>query len=591
VFDTGESVGTYDWHCQGDVTLTAGVGYNIMFFAQEHGGGESLNWYYTPPGGSETYINPTTQAGQWRHATGYSIPLTISNTAASSVASSTATLNASLTCPGTSFDVRAYWSTTDHGTNTAAWEASSNASAGTYVDGNPVTPSAAATGLAGSTTYYFTFRASNVGTTIWASNVLSFTTEAGSGGTYYDLAYDGHTNTGGTAPSGGNYLSGTSVTVAAPGTLVKTGHTFDHWNTEANNGGTSYNPTDSISVVANTTLYAQWTINSYSLDYAAGTGGSITGTVSQSVNYGGSGSQVTATPALGYHFVSWSDAYPTAIRTDTNVMASVNATASFALDSYTLTYGAGTHGSIVGDSPQTVSHGGSGTLVTATPATGYHFVSWSDSYPTAARTDSPVTGNLNVSASFAVSSYALTYNGNGSTSGSVPAVAADHEYDSTITVLGNVNSLKKTDHTFAGWNTAADGSGTGYVTGNSFSMPASAVTLYAMWAPNYFLTEVKNNGGAATKELTLTCAVPANAVLVTSGGACTVAFNGVTYSVEASTTLAAGSWTSPVAKFAMSYTYAGLPALPEGGYWKYQTFSAFEGLGGKGFIRRSIVQP
>jgi hypothetical protein len=47
------------------------------------------------------------------------------------------------------------------------------------------------------------------------------------------------------------------------------------------------------------------------------------------VNYGASGTLVTATPALGYHFVSWSDAYPTAARTDTNVTGDISVTASF----------------------------------------------------------------------------------------------------------------------------------------------------------------------------------------------------------------------------------------------------------------------
>jgi hypothetical protein len=70
---------------------------------------------------------------------------------------------------------------------------------------------------------------------------------------------------------------------------------------------------------------------------------------------------------------------------------------------YTLTYNAGTGGSIVGASPQTVAYGADGTLVTATPSTGYHFVSWSDAYvTTAARTDLNVTADKTVTASFEI---------------------------------------------------------------------------------------------------------------------------------------------------------------------------------------------
>ena len=124
-------------------------------------------------------------------------------------------------------------------------------------------------------------------------------------------------------------------------------------------------------------------INTYTLTYTAGANGSITGTSPQTVNYGGSGSAVTAVPATGYHFVNWSDGVLTASRTDTNVTANMTVTANFAINTFTLTYTAGANGSISGTSPQTVNYGGSGTAVTAVPDTGYHFVSWSDGVLTA----------------------------------------------------------------------------------------------------------------------------------------------------------------------------------------------------------------
>src|SRR4029077_20245000 len=101
--------------------------------------------------------------------------------------------------------------------------------------------------------------------------------------------------------------------------------------------------------------------------------GTIVGTSPQTVTSGGSGTLVTATPNANYHFVSWSDGVATAARTDTNVTANLSVTATFAINTYTLTYTAGANGSIVGTTPQTVSYGSSGTPVTATPAAGYHF--------------------------------------------------------------------------------------------------------------------------------------------------------------------------------------------------------------------------
>ena len=79
-------------------------------------------------------------------------------------------------------------------------------------------------------------------------------------------------------------------------------------------------------------------------------------------------------PDTGYHFVSWSDGVLTAARTDANVTADVNVTANFAINTYTLTYTAGAGGTISGTTPQTVNYGADGTIVTAVPDPGYHFV-------------------------------------------------------------------------------------------------------------------------------------------------------------------------------------------------------------------------
>src|SRR5437870_3140536 len=110
----------------------------------------------------------------------------------------------------------------------------------------------------------------------------------------------------------------------------------------------------------------------------------------------------TALPNTGYHFTGWSDGSTAAARTDSNVTGNISVTASFAINTFTLTYTAGSNGTLTGSSPQTVDYNASGTLVTALPNTGYHFTGWSDGSTAAARTDSNVTGNITVSASFAI---------------------------------------------------------------------------------------------------------------------------------------------------------------------------------------------
>jgi hypothetical protein len=81
----------------------------------------------------------------------------------------------------------------------------------------------------------------------------------------------------------------------------------------------------------------------YTLTYTAGANGSVTGTSPQTVNYGADGTAVTAVPAVGYHFVDWSDASISNPRTDTTVTADISVTANFAID---VSRGGGGGGSI-----------------------------------------------------------------------------------------------------------------------------------------------------------------------------------------------------------------------------------------------------
>ena len=157
------------------------------------------------------------------------------------------------------------------------------------------------------------------------------------------------------------------------------------------------------SISSTHTISATFAINTYTLTYTAEAHGNIMGTSPQTVNYGGDGSTVTAVPNTGYHFTNWSDGILTAARTETNVTSNKSVTANFAINTYTLAYTAGDHGSITGTASQTVNHGASGTEVTAVANSGYHFVDWSDTNSTSAtRTDTNVTANKSATANFAL---------------------------------------------------------------------------------------------------------------------------------------------------------------------------------------------
>ncbi len=209
----------------------------------------------------------------------------------------------------------------------------------------------------------------------------------------YTLTYNAGTNgtISGTSPQTVNYGSNGVAVTAVP----TNGYHFVNWSDSSTS-----NPRTDLNVTNNITVTANFAINTYTLTYIAVTNGTISGTSPQTVNYGASGTTVTAVPTNGYHFVNWSDSSTANPRTELNVTNSITVTANFAINTYTLTYSAGPNGTISGTSPQTVNYGASGTSITAVPASGYAFTNWSDGNLANPRTDSNVTNSLSVTANF-----------------------------------------------------------------------------------------------------------------------------------------------------------------------------------------------
>lgn len=88
----------------------------------------------------------------------------------------------------------------------------------------------------------------------------------------------------------------------------------------------------------------------------------------------------------------------------------------------------------------------------------------------------------------APATYTVTYDANGSTSGTVPTNSKTYEASAVVTVLGNTGTLAKTGSTWTGWNTKADGSGTTYTASSTFAMGSANVTLYAIWTADTITT-------------------------------------------------------------------------------------------------------
>jgi uncharacterized protein (TIGR02145 family) len=307
-------------------------------------------------------------------------------------------------------------------------------------------------------------------------------------GSTYTLTYS--------AGSGGSISGTTTQTVdhGGSGTAVtavpNTGYHFTGWSDGVGTASrTDTNVTGSINVTAS------FAINSYTLTYNAGSGGSISGTSPQTVNYGSSGTAVTAVPNTGYSFTGWSDGVGTATRTDTNVTANKTVTANFSINTYTLTYNAGSGGSISGTSPQTVNYGTSGTTVTAIPNTGYHFTGWSDGVSSASRTDTNVTANKTVTANFSINTYILTYNAGsgGSVSGDTSQTVNHGSDGSTVTAVPN------TGYSFTGWS---DGVGTASRTDTNVTANKTVTANFSI--NTYTLTYNAGSGGSVSGDTSQT---------------------------------------------------------------------------------------
>lgn len=89
----------------------------------------------------------------------------------------------------------------------------------------------------------------------------------------------------------------------------------------------------------------------------------------------------------------------------------------------------------------------------------------------------------------------VMYEGNGNTGGSTDGSSV--KYDSTVTIAGN--GFTKTGHSFNGWNTSADGTGTSYPAGSTFISKPSAhgdtLKLFAQWkADRWGVTLIAGTG-------------------------------------------------------------------------------------------------
>ncbi len=150
--------------------------------------------------------------------------------------------------------------------------------------------------------------------------------------------------------------NGGSVSQASKGVLVgstygtlptptRTGYTFNGWYT-ASSGGTKITASSTVNITSDITLYAQWTVNKYTVTFDATNGTTSTNTMT--VTYGANYGTLPTPTATGFTFNGWytAKAYGTGtkITSTTKVTSTSNHTlyAQWTTNSYTASWSAGT---------------------------------------------------------------------------------------------------------------------------------------------------------------------------------------------------------------------------------------------------------
>ncbi|HIJ86185.1 MAG TPA: beta-propeller fold lactonase family protein [Desulfuromonadales bacterium] len=241
------------------------------------------------------------------------------------------------------------------------------------------------------------------------SRALTSDEVAKTAGISYAMVYSGNGSNSGSIPidSSSPYQPGATVTVLGnSGGLARTGYSFSVWNTAADGSGTDYANTAVFVISADTTLYAKWTLNSYTVSFNSNGGSAVT---SQSIDYNTTATAPAAPGKTGYTFAGWySDAALTAAFTFTTaITADTTLYAKWTINSYTVSFNSN-GGSAV--TSQSVDYNALAAAPAAPTKTGSTFSGWySDvALTTAFAFTTPISADTTLYAKWTLNSYTIT---------------------------------------------------------------------------------------------------------------------------------------------------------------------------------------
>ena len=322
------------------------------------------------------------------------------------------------------------------------------------------------------------------------------------------ITYDSQS---GSAVSNGSTFTGASI-ATAPTEPTRSNYTFLGWFT-ATTGGSAISFPYVHGQTANFTLYAKWTLNTYSIVFNANSGLGLMG--NQTITHGvATNLNANLYSRANYVFYRWATAAD-GTGTTYNNLAEITLTAGTTLyaqwtaNTYVVTFNY--NGGNGGDSTATASFttAGSPIMLPVPTKTGFTFAGWHSDAALATqigtgvgnRSYSPTGGalSLNAYAKWEAVNYTFTYNSNSADSGSVPTESSK-QITQTATVKANTGNLVRVGYTFSGWNIASDGTGTNYLSGSLFTVGSDDVILFAKWSPNTYTVTYNINGGTGNAQ-------------------------------------------------------------------------------------------
>jgi uncharacterized repeat protein (TIGR02543 family) len=333
-------------------------------------------------------------------------------------------------------------------------------------------------------------------TAVFPITVNNYTTlYAGWTANAYTVTYNKNADdvTGTTANSDHTYNTEKKLT---KNNYVRTGYTFDGWNTNASGTGTNYGDEQNVvnltaTAGAAVTLYAKWKPLPYTATFDFLYNGLIT---TQPVYHGDKIVRPPDPSNLGFAIAGWYKEAGLTNEWDFNTAATGNITLYAKWTPVcTVTFESNGGSAVPG---KTVASGGRVPEPSPAPSrTYYTFGGW---YKEAGfvtlwnfSTDT-VSGPTTLYAKWNIIVYTITYNANGGT-GTTPSSQAVNA--GTSITLESGSGLSRTGYTFGGWNTNSSGTGTNYGAGSSYS-PTVSITLYAKWNPITYTVTYNADGGS-----------------------------------------------------------------------------------------------